>query len=134
MKKIRYGPAVIFTLFVALFTTMGFAEAPAPFSAAKMHAMSRPVDSDGDYIWEYMGNKDGEQIHYVLVYLSKEKVILIGREPFICAYNEDTGEIQAGVFMGRGVMPINRPAEEIIEFAFEIFRELVEANAFTAII
>lgn len=133
MKKIRFGPVVIIAL-VVLLTSMAFAEAPAPFSAAKIHAMSKPADADGDYIWEFAGDKDGEQVHYALVYLTETKSILIMREPFICAYNETTREIQAGVFMGMGVMPINRPAEEIIEFAFEIFRELVEANAFATLI
>jgi len=135
MKKMRYGPVVILALFVVLFTAMAFAgEIPAPFCAAKMHAMSKAADADGDYIWKYTRDKDGEQINYVLVYLPEAKAILIGRELFICSYSEDTGEILAGVFIGMGVMPINKPPEEIIEFAFEIFRELVEANALLTII
>ena len=134
MKAIRFGPVVIFTLCVVLFTTMAFAEAPAPFWAAKMHAMSRPADGDGNYVWELEKTTDGEQVYYALVYLTKLKGIMIIRTPFICSYDETTGEIRAGVFMGMGIMPIDKPPEEIIDFAFKIFRELVEANALMTII
>ena len=134
MKKIRFGPVVIFTLFVALFTTMAFAEAPAPFSRAKEYAMFVPADADGDHVWEFTRNNDGEEIRYALVYLTKQRTILIAREPFVCAYVEDTQEVKAVIFMGYGFMPIDKPPEEILEFTFAIFRELVEANALPVLI
>jgi len=132
MKTIRFG-SIVFLVVLAL-VGMAFAEAPAPFCAAKMHAVSMPVDEDGNYIWELTAEKDGEQIYYALIYFTKLKGIVIIRTPFVCTYDETTGEINAGIFMGMGVMPIDKPAEEIIEFTFGIFRELVEANAFISII
>ena len=127
MKTIQYGPLAF--LVVLFFATMAFAEAPAPFCAAKQHAMKMAPDADGDYVWEFTKNGDGQEVRYALVYLASKKIILIGRDPIILGYIEDTGEIKAAVIMGLGTMPVEKPREVIIEFAFRVFRELVEAGA-----
>lgn len=132
MKTIRFGPLMI--LMMLLFATVVFAEAPAPFCSAKEHAMKMGPDADGDYVWEFTKNGDGQEVRYALVYLVNKKIILIGRDPIILGYIEDTGEIRAAVIMGLGTMPVDKPREEIIEFAFKIFRELVAAGALGTII
>lgn len=132
MKKIRFGPLMILILLVLASVT--FAEAPAPFCAAKQHALKMPTDSEGDYVWEFTKNDDGQQIRYALVYLTRDHMILIARDPFVCAYMEDTREIKAAVFLGYGFMPVEKPSEEIVEFAFKIFRELVAAGALGTVI
>ncbi len=129
MKLRRYGPVVMLTLFVVVFTTMAFAEPPAPFCKAKEYAMYMPKDAEGNHVWEFTKNVDGEEARYALVYLADKKIILIAKEPFVCAYMEDTQEIKAVVFLGYGFMPVEETEEKIIEFSFGVFRELVEANA-----
>ena len=132
MKAIRCGPLVI--LILLILASVAFAEAPAPFCAAKEYAMKMPMDSEGDYVWEFTKNNDGHQVRYTLMYLVDQKIILIGREYLVFAYMEDTGEIKAAVFLGYGFMPVEKPSEEIIEFAFKIFRELVAAGALGTVI
>jgi hypothetical protein len=132
MKTIRCGPLAILIL-LALASVI-FAEAPAPFCAAKQHAMKMPMDSEGDYVWEFTKNDDGQESRYALVYLTRDHMILIARDLFVCAYMEDTGEIKAAVFLGYGFMPVEKPPEEITDFAFKIFRELVASGALGTVI
>ena len=127
MKMIRYASIVFLVLL--LFATTAFAEAPAPFCKAKEYALKMNMDSEGDYVWEFSKNGDGQQIRYALVYLAQRKVILIARNVFVVAYMEETKELGAATFMGYGFVQIEKSREEIIEFAFRIFRELVEAGA-----
>lgn len=102
---------------------------PAPFCKAKEIALRMPADVDGDYIWGFVKNNDGQKVHYNLAYLGGQKTILISKEPVICGYIEDTKEMKCVVFVGYGFVPIDKPNQQIIEFCFAVFRDLVSAGA-----
>jgi len=120
---------VAITLFVVFLATLAFAETPAPFAKAKEYALKMPMDSEGDYVWEFTKDGNGEQINYALVYLVKQKIIIIARAPFSCGYIEETGEIKCVAFMGMGFKQVESTQEQALKFCFGVFKELVSAGA-----
>lgn len=120
---------VAITLFVVFFTTMVFAETPAPFAKAKEYALSGQPNQYGNYIVSMEVREDGEQTTYFFGYLSELKIIGVGivKGGSACVFQFEE-ETQTFSIWYNGMMFEGDP-EKIKQGAFDIFRKLVGANA-----
>jgi len=122
MKKISLLLVIVFLAF----STMAWAEAPAPFEYIKGYAMDMVTpDSDGDYIVNIELNDNGQLVRFAFGYLVEAGIIAIGKEGLgFIIYNEKDKSF------GRpyGSYLFRLEEEKAIEMAYVIFRELLERN------
>jgi len=112
-------------LALILMVSVSVAATPAPFDMAKEWAMMVSPDKDGDYIREHKVNDDGSLTSYGLGYIVSTGEIVIAKDGTVAIYNEKTEELIMIAFMGFGWVPINATRGEILDWCFQLFKELV---------
>ena len=123
-KRFLIIPILLLLLHGFPYSVMGD-EIPAPFAKAKEMCLRVQPDVYGRHliIFEL---QDTSIIVYVLGYLSQQMIIGIGKQedgPLIVGeYHEQTKEFT--IYMQGMRMEVSK--DKVIEFAFKIFRELVE--------
>lgn len=102
------------------------ANIPAPFGRAKQIACLETPNEHGNYVRVYKFEMDGQQITCGIAYYVKQQLIMIACESQATFYKEDTGELIAGIFSPGGLQRAEATDEQILGFAFNVFRELVK--------
>jgi len=115
---------LLFVIFVPAFAE----DAPAPFQKVKELCLKSQPDVDGDYILEFDGKWEGQEVKFLIGYLPRFSIIGIGLRSDISVYivQYDENEKEFSAFVNGYMQPLR--IDLAIERAFLIFREIVSAK------